>query len=166
MTAAYPEYIGSLYAWKEGAEGSESLVDQISKSVSGHAWYLLIAKDIWHLDSLLKSFIGSINQRIENSKQAPTTQAVTKEQALEVATRFKSLYADIEKTYSNAKRHDLTNRTLTGVAFNSVKQRSEELLDIAENIELAVSGAANTIFAETMDEYRRGEHYGLDQIGK
>ena len=60
----------------------------------------------------------------------------------------------------------MTNRTLTGAAINSVRQRAEELLDTAEWMELVVSGAANPVFEETLKEYRQGQSYDLDQIGK
>ena len=163
---SYPECFGSLNDWKREALESESLVTRVSKAVTGHALYISIAMDVWRLDRTLKDFICLIHNCIERPKRTQRAEPVTDKEVLEAASALKSLFYNIEGFYSKAKRAGLTNRTLTGAAINSVRQRAEELLDTAEWMELVVSGAANPVFEETLKEYRQGQSYDLDQIGK
>ena len=166
MTTTYPGYFGALQQWEAGANASESLVTRVSKEVSGHAIYASLALDVWRLDRALRGFIVSIHESIDKPSLADINVPVTTERALAVASKLRSLHSNVEQTYSKAKRAGLTNRTLTGAAFNSVMQRSEEFLDLAELIEISLSGVAEQVFKETMEEHGRGESYGLEQIGR
>ncbi len=166
MCPRYPTYLDGLWQWKQEANGTASMVSRVARAVSGRAWYLFIAADVWLLDRSLKSFLNDIYECIEKPKpRAKDAEPVTDEAILELTESFRSLYRDIDRLHSLAKRAGLTNTTLTGAAFNSVRLRAEDVLDLAETIEMLVKGSTKAIFERALEERRRGEVYSLDQIG-
>ena len=167
MCQTYPTYLDGLWQWKQEANGAASIVSRVARAVSGHGWYLAIAADVWRLDRSLRSFLADIYEGIEKPKpRAKGAEPATDEVVLELAESFRSLYRDIDRLHSLAKRAGLTNTTLTGAAFNSVRLRAEEVLDLAETIEMLVKGNTRAIFERALEERQSGEVYSLDQIGR
>ena len=167
MCPTYPAYLDGLWQWKQQASGTAAMVSRVARAVSGHAWYFQIAAEVWRLDGSLNSFLNDIYDSIERPKpRANEAEPVTDEAILELADSFRYLYREIEGLHSLAKRAGLTNRTLTGAAFNSVRFRAEDILDLAEMIEMLVKGNTKEIFERALEERRLGEVYSLDQIGR
>ena len=70
----------------------------------------------------------------------------------------------IEDLHGRAKSIGLTNRSIVGASLNSVRLRSDEILDIVESIETSMNPAAEAIIDRSVEEYRRGESYDLASV--
>src|ERR1700722_14295521 len=122
--------------WNASAHAALAVAWKVSVTVRTHGTLLALASKTWKLDNLLKKLLEEIRTAVANP-QMPS-QAITKDQVLEAARTCQQLYRTIDHMYARAKTAGLTNRILVGAALNSVKLRSEEILDIGDALELSV----------------------------
>ena len=86
---------------------------------------------------------------------------ITAEQIFEGANTCRKLHQTVEQLYIRAKATGLTNRALVGAALNSVKVRGEEILEIADWLELSLNNDVDALLERSREDLRSGRAYDL-----
>lgn len=116
---------------------------------------LSFAKNLWNLDGSLRTFLRQFYQDVESGK--PRGTEPTQSQIREGICALKNIYKPIQQMHARATAAGLTNRAFVGAALNSVLVRAEEIMDIAESVELALDPGVDSVFNVALEELKRGE---------
>ena len=122
-----------------------------------------IAGKIWRLDRMLANIVEEIYTGVEHPQ--PNPEPVSPEQITSAIATLRSLHDAIEKLYGSLRKGGFSNRSLIGSPINSLRAHSDDLLDIAETIELSMNPDIKQVFDKSLDELHRGEVFDLDALG-
>ena len=153
--------------WNAEAFGATSAAYRISARVSdslnNYFRFVPLVRDLWSLDSKLKEILERFYEGVESPQESTTPPAAETIQSAVFGLR--TLCGKIDEFYSKSKARGLTNRTLVGTALNSIRVRGEELLDIADTVDMSLHPENfEPIFDKALNEYRRGETFDLASI--
>jgi hypothetical protein len=145
--------------WNAAAYETLAVAFRLSASLKKHAAILSLTRDVWQLDRLLKGFLEQIYKGAENPPAMP--EPVTKEQIAACAETLRTIHTTVDSTYTRARNGGLTNSMLAGPVFNSVKLRSEEILDIADWLISYSDPDVDQLLNRAIDGLHRGEMHDL-----
>src|SRR5713101_4588151 len=162
MCPAVP--ISTLYgagtdAWNASAYAALSMAWRVSASLRTQSAILTLTRDVWKMDSMFRHFLEKIYKAAEN--QVPPSEPVTEQQILEAAKICRQIHGTVEQFYSRAKGAGLTNRRFIGAALNSIKVRSEEILDIGDALELSINSEVDKFLDRSLEDLRSNNTYDL-----
>lgn len=146
-------------SWNESAYATLAAAWRVSASLKRHAAILSLARDLWKLDRMLKDFLERIYKAVENPPKVP--EPVTPDQVMAMADALQKIHATIDSNYTRARNGGLTNHSILGIVFNSVKVRSEEILDIGDWLASYSDPDADRLLDRAIDELHRGEVHDL-----
>lgn len=149
-------------SWNESAYATLAIAWRVSASLKRHAAIFSLAKDLWKLDRMLKDFLGRIYKAVENPPKAP--EPVTHDQIMAMADALQKIHATIDSNYTRARSAGLTNYPVVGTVFNSVKLRSEEILDIGDWLAAYLDPDTDQLLDRAIDELHRGEVHDLSVL--
>jgi hypothetical protein len=151
--------------WSADAFLAESLASKVSYSVRSQANVLLLAKDLWTLDSKLRKFLKGIytdaEKRFKSGVKSPPVSEEDIESALQTLRRVSE---SVEQMYRRAKAAGLTNRRFVGAALNSVHVRGDEILDLVESVELGMNPDVDSVFDKALSDLEHGDTVDFAQL--
>jgi hypothetical protein len=132
---------------KQVYEGASTVV----KSLAGN---LSLTKNLWTLDSKLAWLLESFYRAAEHPQVVPP---VSEDVVRNALSSLREVCEKCDAVYNKAKARGLTNRRFMGPALNSIRVRSDELLDIVETVEISLSGSGvDAIFDKALAELHSG----------
>ena len=78
--------------------------------------------------------------------------------------QLRKLLTSIEDLIDNAKRHRLTNRSLTSAALGSIRIRGEYMADYLEALEMSIDPDVLKAINEGHNQIERGEFETMEQL--
>jgi hypothetical protein len=78
--------------------------------------------------------------------------------------QLRKLLTAIEDLIDTAKRHQLTNRSLTSVPLGSIRIRGEYLADYLEALEMSIDPEVLKVINEGRDQIQRGEFETMEHL--
>jgi len=78
--------------------------------------------------------------------------------------QLRKLLMSIENLLETAKRHQLTNRSLTAAALGSIKIRGEYVADYLEGLEMSVDPDVLKAIAEGRNQIENGEFETMERL--
>jgi hypothetical protein len=163
LSPAIPVDVIGSDLWTAHAYGALSVAYRVSAALQRQANVINLAGKIWRLDRILASLLNDIYTGAENPK--PNPGPVSTERIHAAIETLHSLHRAVERLYTSLLDSGLANRTLIGTPTNSLRSRADDLLDIAEAIELSMNPAINDVFEESLEELHRGEAFDLSALG-
>jgi hypothetical protein len=150
--------------WNADVYGAMALASQLSALVKNRALTIRLAYYFWRLNSILGDFFVDVRKAIKAG--APKDQALaTPERVLEMAQDLRKVHRTIEHIYGCAKRAGLTNNSLTAGALKSVCNYNEDVLELAELLELSLKPElVESIYDRARAERERGEVFDLSEV--
>jgi hypothetical protein len=149
--------------WRSQATKTAKTAKNTAAIISNYANHQLtllsFAKNLWTLDRTLRTFLTQFYEDLETGKFKGITP--TEAQIREGILALRNISEPVEKMYARAKAAGLTNRVFVGAALNSVFVRAEDILDIAEAVELSLEPHLDGIFDRALGELERGEALDL-----
>ena len=113
---------------------------------------------LWKAERRLREFVASVNTRKPKFGTFPVS---TIQNSVE---DLKTLHRSVENLWAVSKRHGFTNRTLYAGSLNAIRRHSDEILDIAENLQLLLDPRTREIFDRTREEHLRGETVSFESL--
>ena len=122
-----------------------------------------LAGKLWKLDTQFKDLIETFYEGVKQPNV--NNDPVSPEKLHAALDLLRGLCSQADEIYRAGKANGLTNRTLVGTSLNSVRVRSDELLDIVESVQITLpSSEIDQILSSSIDEYKRGESFQLADI--
>jgi hypothetical protein len=145
--------------WNETAYATLSVAWRVSDSVKRHAAILSLARDLWKLDRMLRNFLEVLYKAVENPPK--TAEPPTQEQLLTAAETLRNIHATIDSAYIRARSGGLTNNSIVGAIFNSVKLQSEETLEIGDWLASYSDPDVDMLLNRALDDLHLGNVHDL-----
>lgn len=150
--------------WDAEVYGAMALASKMSALVKDRAATVKLVYRLWNLDNILRKMLNQVHRSMEGAKRVGVEE-VTPDRVKEVAQELRRLYGLLDKIYGPAKKAGLTNNSMTSMPLNSIRRRSEDILELAEWFEISLEPEyVESIFQRASDEERRGEIYDFDSI--
>lgn len=151
--------------WNAYAYSAVSVTYRVSAAVQKRAAAAVIATSLWRLDRLVSKLLATLYSSVENAPSNPNPDPITPEQVSSAVQTLRKLHATVESLYSRIQSSGLIHSPLVGASASSLRAHADEILEIAEWLELTQdSSGADGIFEESLAEFRRGEVFDLDSI--
>jgi hypothetical protein len=150
--------------WNADIYGAMALASQLSVLVQKRALTIRLAYYFWRLNSTLEGFFADVRKAIQAA--VPKDLAlVAPERVLEMAQDLRKVHRTIEHIYGSAKRAGLTNNSLTAGALKSVCSYNEDVLELAELLELSLKPElVESIYDRARAERERGDIFDLSEV--
>lgn len=136
-------------------------VAKVSFALTSGARDISIAVLLWSVDRQLKAFLRALYPQQSSDAEL---KHVLPEQVEEVIHSLRELHKLIERVYENAKLRGLTNRRLTSASLRSIHASSDEVLDVAEILELMLDPRTAEVITKARGEFVRGETVSLESL--
>lgn len=150
--------------WNSEVYEAMALAARFSALVKNRAATYNLAYRLWKLDHTLDGFMKHVHELMENPNLGPE-EPITAEKITEVAQTLRRLYKSVDRIYLPAKSVGLTNNSLTSPVLNSVHKHAEDILELAEWVELFLEPESlEAIFQRAEGEMANGEIFNLDEI--
>lgn len=166
-TAAAGSVLGSHH-WREEANATAVLTAKVSSSVNSirsGVKMLALAKAVWSVDAKLRKFLDGVYKEIERVEKDPSlAKPITPDEIRAVTSKLRGISESIDGAYAKARAAGYTNRSITGAGLNSIRVRSEELMDFVEAFELFLDSQTDSIFDKASGELARGETVDLSSF--
>jgi hypothetical protein len=94
----------------------------------------------------------------------PNMEPVTPERLTAAIAMLRNLHSALEGISTNIQRSSLNNTSLIGAPTSSIRAHADDLLDLAETLEIAMNPDIGSIFDRSIEEHRRGESFDLQDI--
>jgi hypothetical protein len=149
-------------AWNADAFSAASFALKVSAAFKNRANALTLAARLWKLDGVLADLLNKIYSAIKVAKPAtrPTEQSIRS-----ALSALRTICEANETIYLAAKSTGLTNGRFTGTALNSIRVRTDEILDLVEAIEIAMDDPnVDGIFEKSLAELERGETISMSAL--
>ncbi len=154
--------------WNEVAFSAASQVygvsSRVAAAVNSHLSMIDLTRRLWNVDKALKEMLETFYREAAKDASRKTIEPVSPEKVDMAVSLLLELCGKIDELYSSAKAKGLTNRTLVGTVFNSIRVRSDDLRDIAESVQLSREPSIEDIFTRAAGELKRGETFDLASI--
>jgi hypothetical protein len=133
---------------------SKQVYDGASTVVKSAVGTLALTKNLWSLDSKLASLLESFYRAAEHPE---VVSPVSEDVIRNGLSTLRIVCEKCDAVYNTARARGLTNRRFMGPALNSIRVRSDELLDIVETTELSLDGSGvDAIFDKALAELHSG----------
>jgi hypothetical protein len=151
--------------WDADMYGAMSLASRLSALVKDRSATFRLAYKLWNLDNILRGLMNQVHDSLETGKGEGTKEEVTGDRIHEVIQGLRRLCGLLDKIHVAAKMAGLTNNTVTAMALNSIRKRSEDILELSEWFEISLEPEAiDAIFQRAAQEEARGDVYDFDSI--
>jgi hypothetical protein len=154
--------------WNAEVYGSLSVASQISSMVKSRAQVLTLAYHLRRLNSRLKTFFRETDEVMEGKRKLngdTESEPVTRERIEQSLQTISRLHETLNGIYDQARKQRLTNNSLVAGPLNTLRSYAEEMLDLADWIEVACqSEDVESIFERAHQEKQRGEVIYLAQV--
>lgn len=152
--------------WDAEVYGAMSLASRLSALVKDRTAAFRLTYKLWNLDNILRGLMNQVHDSLKDGKHAAAgAEEVTPDRVEEVAQLLRRLHTMLGRIYSAAKIAGLTNSSMTAMAFNSIHKRSEDIMELAEWMEISLQPQLiESIFQRAEQEEARGEVYDFDSI--
>ena len=162
MCPAIPIDLIGTDAWNATAYRLVSLGYKISASIRPQVAKAQLASALWKFDRYLSGFLRQFYEHVESNKKS---EPANREQVLAGIETLKLIHAAAEKIDSGLRAAGFSNHSLIAGPLTSLRAHSDEVLDLAESVELMLNpDPLNKIFDASIEELRRGETAGLESI--
>ena len=148
--------------WNASAHTAISVTYRISAALKAHANVLNLTGKLWRMDRLLAQLLEAVYTGAENPP--PNPELVTPERLSAAIAMLRNLHSAIERVSTGIERCGLTNNGLIGAPASSIRAHADDIFDLAESLELAMNPDIDAIFSKSLEEYRRGEVFELQDI--
>ena len=155
------DYVGTD-VWNATAYRVLSVAYKVSASVRNHVAAAKMAHLLWSFDRLLTGFLEEIYTKAESGYKPP--EPVTPEQIAAAIQTLRQIHRAVERIYVALKAVGMANRSLIGGPLGSLRLRADDILDLAESLELAVNPDVDSIFEKSLEELKRGQTFDLESI--
>ncbi len=150
--------------WNSEVYGAMALAARFSALVKDRAATYHLVYRLWKLDHTLDTFMKHIHEVMEGGNQQ-INELPTQEKVVEVAQALRRLYKMVGGIYEPAKVAGLTNNSITSPVVNSVHKHAEDVLELAEWVELFLEPEAlEAIFQRAEQEMACGDVLDLNEI--
>jgi hypothetical protein len=162
MCPAIPVDLIGTDAWNATAYRLVSLGYKISASIRSQVAKTQLASALWKFDRYLSGFLRQFYEHVESNKKS---EPANRERVLAGIETLKLIHAAAEKIDSGLRAAGFSNHSLIYGPLTSLRAHSDEVLDLAESVELMLNpDPLNKIFDASIEELRRGETAGLESI--
>jgi hypothetical protein len=150
--------------WNSDVYGAMALAARFSGMVKSRAATYQLVYRLWKLDHTLDSFMKHIHEVMQEGKQQ-INEMPTQAKVSEVSQALRRLYKAADSIYGPAKIAGLTNSSLTSPVVNSIHKHAEDVLELAEWVELFLEPTSlEEIFERGEKEIASGEVFNLNEI--
>lgn len=150
--------------WNADIYGAMALASQLSVLVQKRALTIRLAYHFWRLNSILEDFFADVRKAIQAGVPKDLV-LVAPERVLEMAQDLRKVHRTIEHIYGRAERAGLTNNSLTAGALKSVCNYNEDVLELAELLELSLKPeVVESIYDRARAERERGDIFDLSEV--
>jgi hypothetical protein len=162
MCPAIPLDLIGTDAWNATAYRLVSLGYKISASIRSRVAKAQLASVLWKFDRILSGFLRQFYEDVESNKKS---EPANRERVLAGIETLKLLRAAVEKIDTGLRTAGFSNDSLIAGPLTSLRAHADEVLDLAESVELMLNpDPLNKIFDASIEELRRGETAGLESI--
>jgi hypothetical protein len=148
--------------WNASAHTAISVTYRVSAALQAHANVLNLAGKLRRIDRLLAKLLDAVYRGVENPP--PNTEPVTPERVAAAIAILRNLHSAVERISMGLERCGLNNHGIIGAPASSMAAHADDILDLAESLELALNPDIDAIFSKSLEEYRRGEVFELQDI--
>ena len=113
---------------------------------------------LWRAERSMREFVENVNTR------KPTFGKFPASRVQESTEKLRSLHRSVEDLWVTAKRNGLTNRTLCAGSLQAMRRHSDEILDIAENLDLLLDPRTRESLNRAKQEQMRGETVSFESL--
>ena len=118
-----------------------------------------ILNGLWRSNRDLKM----LNARLKEISERPDGE-LSEEFIQSQIPQLRELLTCIEDLIDNAKRHQLTNRSLTSAVLGSIRIRGEYMADYLEALEMSIDPDVLKAINEGHNQIERGEFETMEQL--
>lgn len=137
--------------WNARAYGSLSIASSISAHIKSKTQILALRKQLVNLNTTLDEMFADVRAAMEGKLPALTLEEVTPETIAKTGAMLKDLDELLTRTYLEAKRAGLTNRTVMAGQLEKLREHIDELQDLREWLQMT------TNFEEVKAKFERAE---------
>lgn len=148
--------------WNASVHTAISVTYRISAALKAHGNTLNLAQKLWRIDRLLANMLEAVYTGAENPP--PNLDPITPERLASTIAVLRNLHSALEAISTTIQRSRLNNNSLIGAPTSSIRAHADDLLDLAETLELSMNPAIGSIFDASFEEYRRGDSVDLQDI--
>ena len=162
MCPAIPLDLIGTDAWNATAYRLVSLGYRISASIRSQVAKAQLASGLWKFDRILSGFLRQFYEDVESNKKS---EPANRERVLAGIETLKLIHAAAEKIDTGLRAAGFSNHSLIAGPLTALCAHADEVLDLAESVELMMNpDPLNKIFDASIEELRRGETAGLESI--
>ncbi len=130
----------NMYSTVSAASNTFATVSAVSTAVNHGLTKMRLAWNLRNLSNMLSVFLDGIQEAVESAENGKTKGSPSTREDVESAIRsFEYMYDMLSRLYSTAERKRLTNNSLMAGSLKTIHRRSEELLDIVDWLQTAIS---------------------------
>lgn len=149
-------------AWNADAYDVVSLAYRIANAVHSTTASYMLSRKLWQLDKRLKQIQDPFYQTI---KPSAVVELPPRDRVEAGVRAIKELHASFQNLANGMQTRGLQNQSRLAAPLNSARQRMEDLLDIAEAVELSLDQTQlDEMFREPLEELRDGKTLGIESI--
>jgi hypothetical protein len=151
--------------WNASVHSALSVAFRITAAVQKNATVSNLAGKIWRLDRKLAGMLDTVYASAKNPP--PNLEPVTPEcliDAIATIRYLKYLNYAIERIHISLNKSGMSNYSLIGAPASSLRAHADDLLDLAESLDVAMNPDIDSIFNRSIEEYHRGETIELQDI--
>jgi len=137
-----------------------SMAARLSALVKNRAQTFHLTYQLWRLNAALSRFFDELRDVMEGKKPAVPA-PLTAEQLEDGIRTLRKIHVSLETMYEAARRSRLTNNSLVAMPLRSVHSYSDEILDLAEVLEIYQANGVDAVFDRSARERAQGEIYDL-----
>jgi|SRR6478752_4740512 len=137
-----------------------SLSARLAALLKNRAQTIHLAYQFWRLNSALAGFFDDVRSAMDGKKPA-SSDVLTAEQLEDGIRTLRKIHNNLETLYEAARCSRLTNNSLVAMPLRSVHSYSDEILDLAELLEIYQAGGSDAVFDRSARERAMGEVYDL-----
>jgi hypothetical protein len=164
MTACISPAVFGADAWKADAYEAVSISYRITVgAIQTHLATINIATRLWKLDGLIRGVLAGFYERAEHPD--PNQIPPTPEQIKDAITALRKLHSAVHDMTVRLRVGGFDNRRLIAPSLSAVRIHADEVLDIAECVELSLDPDIDGIFDKSLDDLRDGRTFDLKSIG-
>jgi len=156
-------FVGSD-SWNADAYGALSVTYRISSYIRQHSVARNLAGKLWNIDRRLAKVMEDIYAAAEHPPAVPEPMP-SPERLTAAIGALRNIHTAVEELYGNLQIKGLTNQSLIATPLMSLRSHADDILDLAEWLELAMNPEVENVFAKSLEDYRRGEFVSLESIG-
>src|ERR1039457_2400908 len=155
MCPAIPLDLIGTDAWNATAYRLVSLGYKISASIRSQVVKARLASVLWKFDRILSGFLQQFYEDIEANKKS---EPPNRERVLAGIETLKLIHSAVQKVDTGLRAAGFSNHSLIAGPLTSLSAHADEVLDLAESVELMMNpDPLNEIFDATLEELRRGD---------